>query len=102
MIVDPKGVDYTRYRGATLLTPNRRELAEASVEITKGLAKGFPVLLVYGNTDSVAPGSVGRSVGKALKAGRLAVRLEILKETDHKKVLSGACALAPGWAKKLR
>ena len=69
---------------------------------TKGLAKGFPVLLVYGNTDSVAPGSVGRSVGKALKAGRLAVRLEILKETDHKKVLSGACALAPGWAKKLR
>jgi D-beta-D-heptose 7-phosphate kinase / D-beta-D-heptose 1-phosphate adenosyltransferase len=30
VIVDPKGVDYTRYRGATLLTPNRRELAEAS------------------------------------------------------------------------
>ena len=29
VIVDPKGVDYTRYRGATLLTPNRRELAEA-------------------------------------------------------------------------
>ncbi len=30
VIVDPKGVDYTRYRGASLLTPNRRELAEAS------------------------------------------------------------------------
>ncbi|MHA1108381.1 MAG: D-glycero-beta-D-manno-heptose-7-phosphate kinase, partial [Alphaproteobacteria bacterium] len=30
VIVDPKGVDYARYRGASLLTPNRRELAEAS------------------------------------------------------------------------
>ena len=30
VIVDPKGLDYTRYRGANLLTPNRRELAEAS------------------------------------------------------------------------
>ncbi len=30
VVVDPKGVDYARYRGATLLTPNRRELAEAT------------------------------------------------------------------------
>ena len=30
VIVDPKGTDYTRYRGASLLTPNRRELAEAA------------------------------------------------------------------------
>lgn len=30
VIVDPKGTDYTRYRGATLLTPNRKELAEAT------------------------------------------------------------------------
>jgi D-beta-D-heptose 7-phosphate kinase/D-beta-D-heptose 1-phosphate adenosyltransferase len=30
VIVDPKGADFTRYRGATLVTPNRRELAEAS------------------------------------------------------------------------
>ncbi|WP_413207274.1 D-glycero-beta-D-manno-heptose-7-phosphate kinase [Rhodospirillum sp. A1_3_36] len=30
VIVDPKGRDYTRYEGATLLTPNRKELAEAS------------------------------------------------------------------------
>ncbi|MBF0110510.1 MAG: D-glycero-beta-D-manno-heptose-7-phosphate kinase [Magnetococcales bacterium] len=29
VIVDPKGVDYSRYHGATTLTPNRRELAEA-------------------------------------------------------------------------
>lgn len=28
VIVDPKGQDYTPYRGATLVTPNRKELAE--------------------------------------------------------------------------
>ena len=30
VIVDPKGNDYRRYRGADLVTPNRRELAVAS------------------------------------------------------------------------
>ncbi|MGP1397464.1 MAG: D-glycero-beta-D-manno-heptose-7-phosphate kinase [Inquilinaceae bacterium] len=30
VVVDPKGRDYGRYRGATVVTPNRRELAEAS------------------------------------------------------------------------
>ncbi len=30
VIVDPKGRDYSRYRGATILTPNQRELADAS------------------------------------------------------------------------
>ena len=35
VIVDPKGVDYTKYRGANLLTPNRKEASLASgVEIT--------------------------------------------------------------------
>lgn len=29
VLVDPKGVDFTRYRGATLVTPNRREAEEA-------------------------------------------------------------------------
>jgi D-beta-D-heptose 7-phosphate kinase/D-beta-D-heptose 1-phosphate adenosyltransferase len=29
VIVDPKGHDYTLYRGATLITPNRKELATA-------------------------------------------------------------------------
>ena len=29
VLVDPKGKDYSKYRGATLLTPNRREAAEA-------------------------------------------------------------------------
>ena len=30
VIVDPKGIDYAAYRGATLLKPNRRELREAT------------------------------------------------------------------------
>lgn len=30
VIVDPKGIDYGTYRGATLLKPNRRELGEAT------------------------------------------------------------------------
>ena len=30
VIVDPKGKDYSIYRGATLITPNRHELADAS------------------------------------------------------------------------
>lgn len=46
VLVDPKGFDYKRYRGATLLTPNRRELAEAvqmptetSEQVTAAAAK---------------------------------------------------------------
>lgn len=30
VLIDPKGSDYSKYRGATLLTPNRAELAEAA------------------------------------------------------------------------
>ncbi|MBK7643322.1 MAG: D-glycero-beta-D-manno-heptose-7-phosphate kinase [Planctomycetes bacterium] len=29
LLVDPKGEDYTRYRGATLITPNRKEAEQA-------------------------------------------------------------------------
>jgi D-beta-D-heptose 7-phosphate kinase/D-beta-D-heptose 1-phosphate adenosyltransferase len=29
VLVDPKGKDYSKYKGAALLTPNRREAAEA-------------------------------------------------------------------------
>ncbi|HOO50437.1 MAG TPA: D-glycero-beta-D-manno-heptose 1-phosphate adenylyltransferase, partial [Alphaproteobacteria bacterium] len=30
VLVDPKGADYSKYKGATLVTPNRKELAEAT------------------------------------------------------------------------
>lgn len=36
VIVDPKGNDYGRYAGATLVTPNRRELAEATGRVAEG------------------------------------------------------------------
>lgn len=29
VLVDPKGDDYSRYRGATLVTPNRSEMQQA-------------------------------------------------------------------------
>ena len=32
VIVDPKGRDYSIYRGATLITPNRQELADATAQ----------------------------------------------------------------------
>jgi D-beta-D-heptose 7-phosphate kinase/D-beta-D-heptose 1-phosphate adenosyltransferase len=34
VIVDPKGQDFSVYRGATLITPNRKELAEATRQPT--------------------------------------------------------------------
>jgi D-beta-D-heptose 7-phosphate kinase/D-beta-D-heptose 1-phosphate adenosyltransferase len=35
VLVDPKGTDYSKYKGAHLLTPNRKEAAEATgIEIT--------------------------------------------------------------------
>ncbi|RZI85095.1 MAG: D-glycero-beta-D-manno-heptose-7-phosphate kinase [Rubrivivax sp.] len=30
VLVDPKGIDYTRYAGATIITPNRSELSQAT------------------------------------------------------------------------
>ena len=36
VIVDPKGSDFTIYRGATLVTPNRKELAEATRRTARG------------------------------------------------------------------
>ena len=30
VVVDPKGTDFSIYRGATLVTPNRKELADAT------------------------------------------------------------------------
>jgi D-beta-D-heptose 7-phosphate kinase / D-beta-D-heptose 1-phosphate adenosyltransferase len=35
LIVDPKGLDFTVYRGATLITPNRRELADATRRVAQ-------------------------------------------------------------------
>jgi D-beta-D-heptose 7-phosphate kinase/D-beta-D-heptose 1-phosphate adenosyltransferase len=39
VVVDPKGTDYSIYRGATLVTPNRKELSEAVHRETKSDAE---------------------------------------------------------------
>jgi D-beta-D-heptose 7-phosphate kinase/D-beta-D-heptose 1-phosphate adenosyltransferase len=39
VLVDPKGLDYARYRGATLLTPNRKEAEEALHQRLPSLAE---------------------------------------------------------------
>ncbi len=62
IVVDPKGRDFGRYRGADIVTPNRRELAEAS---------GLPV----SNDDEVV--AAARLVSKACGiASVLATRSE--------------------------
>ncbi len=48
VIVDPKGRDYDRYHGADIVTPNRRELAEATglaVDSESGIVAAAQVLL---------------------------------------------------------
>ncbi len=48
VVVDPKGIDYSKYRGATILTPNRKEAEAASHIVIKdeaGLLKAGEALL---------------------------------------------------------
>lgn len=66
VIVDPKGKDYSRYAGADIITPNRRELAEATgmpVDTEAGViaaarslqvAHGFPAVLVTRAEDGMS------------------------------------------------
>jgi len=65
IIVDPKGIDYRRYAGADIITPNRRELAEATgmpvdtepalIEAANALrqAHGFGAVLVTRSEDGM-------------------------------------------------
>jgi D-beta-D-heptose 7-phosphate kinase/D-beta-D-heptose 1-phosphate adenosyltransferase len=66
VIVDPKGTDYSRYAGADIITPNRRELAEATrmpVDTVEGViaaaqslraAHGFTAVLVTRAEDGMS------------------------------------------------
>ncbi len=51
VVVDPKGNDYGRYRGATILTPNRRE-----AEIASGVMIRDEESLAHAATDLLAAG----------------------------------------------
>lgn len=54
VVVDPKGTDYSRYRGATVATPNRRELAEVS-----GMAVGDDADIVAAARATIAASGIG-------------------------------------------
>jgi D-beta-D-heptose 7-phosphate kinase/D-beta-D-heptose 1-phosphate adenosyltransferase len=56
VIVDPKGTDYTRYNGADIVTPNRRELYEATglaADSESGIVAAAQVLLQRHNFGAV-------------------------------------------------
>ena len=54
VVVDPKGADWSRYRGAALITPNRRELAEAS-----RMATGTDAEIVAAARHMIASAGIG-------------------------------------------
>jgi len=56
VLVDPKGRNFSRYRGATLLTPNRKELAEATgmvVSTVSDVEKAARALIAANNLQGV-------------------------------------------------
>lgn len=66
VLVDPKGRDYRRYAGATVLTPNQKEAAEASgiaIEDVDSLAAAAKVLqkTVKGDAIVITRGAAGVS-----------------------------------------
>jgi D-beta-D-heptose 7-phosphate kinase/D-beta-D-heptose 1-phosphate adenosyltransferase len=56
VVVDPKGIDFSIYRGATIITPNRKELSEATrrpVDTVAELASAADVLAREVRSDAV-------------------------------------------------
>ena len=84
VLVDPKGKDYRCYRGATLVTPNRKEAEEAlgrSLGEGEGVAAGAAELIELCELDAAvitlgAEGIYYRSASEALgrSEGRVAAR----------------------------
>lgn len=61
VIVDPKGDDYDRYRGADVITPNRQELEQAT---GKSLSPGQEAAAAKNLADQFAIGAVIVTLGK--------------------------------------
>ena len=56
MIVDPKSANFAIYRGATLLTPNRKEFAEATrsrADSAKSIADGAQEIMQLADCEAV-------------------------------------------------
>jgi D-beta-D-heptose 7-phosphate kinase/D-beta-D-heptose 1-phosphate adenosyltransferase len=105
VIVDPKGRDYSRYRGATILTPNARELGEAAgMPVGGDRAVELAAKKILKVTDAqaivVTRGADGMSVvpakGKALHLPALAREVFDVSGAGDTVVAALATALAAG------
>ncbi|GAB4392603.1 MAG: D-glycero-beta-D-manno-heptose-7-phosphate kinase [Kiloniellaceae bacterium] len=80
VIVDPKGRDYARYRGAAWVTPNRRELSEAS-----GLPTGDDASVVAAARRLIADSGVAAVLATRSEQGMTLVSGPAGAETHHLK-----------------
>jgi D-beta-D-heptose 7-phosphate kinase/D-beta-D-heptose 1-phosphate adenosyltransferase len=56
VLVDPKGTDFSRYHGATILTPNRKEAEAASgiiIRDTESLGKAAALIMERGGLENI-------------------------------------------------
>lgn len=75
IVVDPKGRDYRRYRGATVLTPNLRELSEAvgrTVETDEEIAQAGAALALEIGVDAILVTRSERGMTLTPGAGEIA------------------------------
>ncbi len=105
VIVDPKGRDYSRYKGATILTPNKRELADAAqmpVDDDRSVELAAKKILKIAEAQAivVTRGADGMSVvpakGKALHLPALAREVFDVSGAGDTVVATLATALAGG------
>lgn len=105
VIVDPKGRDYSRYKGATILTPNKRELADAAqmpVDDDRDVEQAAKKILKTAEAQAivVTRGAEGMSVvpvkGKALHLPALAREVFDVSGAGDTVVATLATALAGG------
>ncbi len=105
VIVDPKGRDYSRYKGATILTPNQRELADAAqmpADDDRGVELAAKKILKITEAQAivVTRGADGMSVvpakGKALHLPALAREVYDVSGAGDTVVATLATALAGG------
>ncbi len=74
VLVDPKGSDYARYKGASVVTPNRKELSEA----TRGAATATDA-----DIENAAASLMGASGIKAVLATRSADGMSVVSKDGN-------------------
>jgi D-beta-D-heptose 7-phosphate kinase/D-beta-D-heptose 1-phosphate adenosyltransferase len=79
VIVDPKGRDYSRYAGATAVTPNKKELSEA----TNGMAVGSDSEVVEASATLMKSADIACVFATRSKDGLSVVRRGQTEDTLH-------------------